>query len=335
MKCQKCNFETSKEIQFCPKCGSEISSALLPKKLDASQPKAVKENNSKKKKRIMLIAIVAGIVVFCALVLYFVIYPFVAQANGDYSVIINMYNISEYKIPKGTTEIKAGAFGSSKPQRIIIPDSVVNIDDDAFKNFVDLKSVELGAGIKTIGNRAFMGCSNLDDIYIPNGVISIGEEAFSQCDTIRWLIIPDSVSYIGERAFSECKNLEHLEIGNGITTINDNTFSTCKNLIYVKISNSVTDIGFGAFSDCNIRYLVIPEGVEYIKTAAFSWNTKMSEVKLPKSLKCVEQTAFCKCNDIEAVYYAGSSTEWYEIDIDPNLNEPLLNAPIYFDSNYQ
>ena len=72
----------------------------------------------------------------------------------------------------------------SKEKNYIIPNSVTNI-----------------------GNRAFRGCKSLTKINIPDGVTHIGDEAFSWCESLTKINIPDGMTHIGDGAFSWCENI--------------------------------------------------------------------------------------------------------------------------------
>ena len=113
-------------------------------------------------------------------------------------------------------------------KKIIIPDSITNIDAIAFYN-----------------------CEKLTSIMIPDSVTSIGESAFDSCYSLKSVTIPDSVTRIGIGAFYLCHGLTSIMIGNGVISIKDWTFYNCNSLMNVIIGNSVKNIDFYAFSSCD------------------------------------------------------------------------------------
>lgn len=64
--------------------------------------------------------------------------------------------------------------------KIIVPQSVVTIQDRAFFNCRKLKEVQFPDRLKTIGKYAFCYTS-LDEIQLPDSVESIGDDAFFAC----------------------------------------------------------------------------------------------------------------------------------------------------------
>ena len=144
----------------------------------------------------------------------------VASDNSNYcsvdGVLFNKDKRTLIQYPGG----KQGAY--------IIPDSVTNIGDYAFRE-----------------------CSGLTSIVIPNSVTSIGDSAFSRCSGLTSIVIPDSVTGVGEYTFSRCSGLTSIVIPNSVTSIGDLAFQNCTGLTSVTIPNSVTSIGIEAFSGCS------------------------------------------------------------------------------------
>lgn len=67
-------------------------------------------------------------------------------------------------------------------------------------------------------------------------------------------------------------------------------------------------------------------------TLSFAYCTNLTDITLPDSIKSIEGSAFEKCKSLTSVYYAGTEEQWNDIVIDNtySLNDPLLNANIYF-----
>ena len=85
-------------------------------------------------------------------------------------------------------EIPAAAFANNTQlHRIILPESVTIIRDNAFKSCTNLTSVTvgsdatMGSSITEIENSAFFGCSSLADVVLPSVLTKLGAMAFGEC----------------------------------------------------------------------------------------------------------------------------------------------------------
>ena len=67
---------------------------------------------------------------------------------------------------------------------IVIPDSVISIEHEAFFNCSDLTSVTISSSVTSIGDRVFSYCRGLMDVTIPDSVTSIGWDVFYKCNTL-------------------------------------------------------------------------------------------------------------------------------------------------------
>ena len=132
-------------------------------------------------------------------------------------------------------------------KKIIIPDGVEKIDDNAFYNCYGLENIVIPNSVTSIGWFAFNDCRALKEITIPSGVTSIGQLAFVYCSSLQKVTIPNSVTSIGNSAFSSCSSLQEVIIPNSVTSIGYDAFNKCTSLKEVIIPNSVTSIGAAAF----------------------------------------------------------------------------------------
>lgn len=84
------------------------------------------------------------------------------------------------------------------------PESEITvIDEDCFIDCDLITTVILPDTVISINDCAFNSCEDLEYIYIPNGVTYIGQESFDCCDELSYVYIPDSVETIGMWAFDD------------------------------------------------------------------------------------------------------------------------------------
>lgn len=131
-----------------------------------------------------------------------------------------------------TTSIPDNAFGGSGADNdqyssftsIILPDTITSIGDDAFRASQDLKYIKIPDGVKSIGARAFWW-SGIESIDLPAGLETIGVAAFSQCESLSSIDLPDSLQRIEDKAFEYCVNLSSVQIPENVSYIGPSAFA--------------------------------------------------------------------------------------------------------------
>ena len=93
-----------------------------------------------------------------------------------------------------------------------IPDSVTTIGKGAFQDCNVLVTVTLSQALNTIEEYAFMNCAVLKDVVLPAGLQTIAAGAFYNCDALTAIVIPESVRKLGDAAFHECSNLATITV---------------------------------------------------------------------------------------------------------------------------
>ena len=83
-------------------------------------------------------------------------------------------------VPNDTEVIDSWCYNEKDIECIFIPKSVIEIQENAFRDCKNLREVifEEGSRLKKIGESAFQNCSSLRNILLPEGLESIGEDCF-------------------------------------------------------------------------------------------------------------------------------------------------------------
>ncbi len=90
---------------------------------------------------------------------------------------------------------------------VVIPSSILKIEDYAFKNCTSLLEIIIPNSVTTIGNESFRNCLSAETLTLGSGLIGIGGSAFRDCTSLIEIIIPNNVNAIGGYAFGGCTNL--------------------------------------------------------------------------------------------------------------------------------
>lgn len=210
---------------------------------------------------------------------------------------------------------------------------VVSIDEKAFWDSRNLKSVTLPRSITSIGRVAFQGCKSLTAIKIPNSVKTIQDELFRGCDNLSEIVveegnseydsregcnaiietktntliagcngtvIPSSVLEIGSRAFVAYTKPSIVIPGN-IKTIGWGAFNYTP-LTSITLSEGVTTIGHSAFAGCSaLERVIMPNSVKVIEESAFFSCTSLVSIVIPKSVESIEHDTFFNCTSLKNV----------------------------------
>lgn len=124
---------------------------------------------------------------------------------------------------------------SSVSGNLIIPNKfngllINELEENSFANLNQLTSVILPDSIISIDNYAFYNCPKLVSVNISESVTSIGNSAFEKCSLLDTMIVPDSVTSIGSNAFVNCSSLTSVTIGKNVEQIAKGTFAGCSKL---------------------------------------------------------------------------------------------------------
>ena len=94
---------------------------------------------------------------------------------------------------------------------VVVPEGVTRIGT-AFSGRKDITSIVLPDGLLYISKNAFKDCSGLTELIIPDTVLEIEYRAFDGCSNIKELVIPDSVVKIHNEAFAGLCKLEKMTV---------------------------------------------------------------------------------------------------------------------------
>ena len=130
---------------------------------------------------------------------------------------------------------------------------VLGIEEDAFLNNKNIKTIKINADLHYIKASAFEGCTSLKSIELPSSLTEIGKSAFEDCVSLRQIIIPANITTIPDNVFNGCIFLEKaiIEESNNKSTksIGSNAFANCENLSFVWIPDDVTKIQKNSFKN--------------------------------------------------------------------------------------
>ena len=244
------------------------------------------------------------------------------QIIGEYSFTYNTEKVQEIEIPESVTEIQDNAFYGSMIRKINLPSSLTRIGRQAFCECTSLMFITIPENVKEIGDYAFHHCESLTEINLPESIVSLGSNPFSRCINLYDIdVSPDHpyLASINGIIFSKpdkrliiypCSRTEtEYSIPQGIRTIGGRALSFSEKLQNVSIPDSVTDIQEEAFWCCyGIKSFSIPDSVVSIGERAFYACRSIEEIVIPDSVTEMGTWVFGACDNLKKAKLSNNLT---------------------------
>ncbi|MBR1693309.1 MAG: leucine-rich repeat domain-containing protein [Lachnospiraceae bacterium] len=184
---------------------------------------------------------------------------------------------------------------------VTLPDSIVSIGEDIFRDNAELKTVALSDSLTSLGDYAFSGCAQLESITFPSKITYIGNYAFNECSKLQTAEFAKRSGegteeiFLGYDAFRKC-DLQSIELPAGVKDILEYTFYDNANMTAAILPEGIQSIGESAFSGCaKLTGITIPSSVTYIWDDAFWGCIALSEITIPANVTTIENGAFYYC----------------------------------------
>jgi len=230
-----------------------------------------------------------------------------ANFFGDYKIAVQFFNELQYFT--SLTTIGKNAFeGCTSLQSIMLPNSVISIEERAFLYCQNLSNIKLSDNLQSIGKYGIFG-TKLSNLNLPSSLVSIGDHGIAG-NNLRTITIPENLTNIGYGILRSCNNLESIHskysssdnrclIINGVLI----GFAPYGIETYTFPSN-INSIGKSSISGCKgPKSLVIPEGVTEIGRGAFEYS-EVPSIFLPSTIKLITEWAFSNYSEIRNLYCA-------------------------------
>lgn len=213
-------------------------------------------------------------------------YPTITEESG--------VKLTKITIPDTVTAINPYAFAYMDLETVIIPDSVINIHDNAFINNKRLKSVTLSKNINPkVGKSVFGYCDNLVYINLKEGISGIPVTMFQFATKLKKVVLPTTVKTIYNGAFSDCIRLEQISLPQKLVTLKPAVFYNCSRLKSIKLPKDISKISDSLFNGCvNLKDISIPKKVSKIDNSTFFNCPKLTKISIPSSVKSIGEMAF-------------------------------------------
>ena len=223
--------------------------------------------------------------------------------------------ISTVIVNEGITTLGANLFSwdsfTCNIDNVTLPESLVTIGTQTFRNCDKLTEVRIPNGVQTIGHMAFAYCDNIKTVTFGTSLETIGSDAFREAKSLQSIQLPESLKRIESEAFRSCDALTEITIPASVEVVRG--FQYCKGLQVANICGSVIDIY--AFDGCvNLHTVVLSEQVTQINSRAFAGCSSLRKITIPKSITTLSGSPF---------YYSALKEIYFEGDAPAMNSNPL------------
>lgn len=274
------------------------------------------------------------------------------QSIGERVFPDNPY-LTAVTIPGSVTDVGNGAFCNCDALTTVVLNGVTNVGEEAFRDCEALTSVTFGDGLQTIGASAFAASGISGTVELPAGLTSIGYGAFINCDNIYEVYVGETTELtVGVDCFYECDGLNGAYFATGLTTLEESCFNTCRNMTWVNLPEGLVTIGRNCFAGSGIYDVNLPSTLTTIGEAAFYGCDNIQGIRVPAGVTVIESYTFAECenlwwlwfqdtlsiirdNAVEgsgnfgSVYFSGSGDAWNNVS--KGNNQAIMNASLNTD----
>jgi len=219
----------------------------------------------------------------------------------DLSKAVNLTQLGstyvDYRKYNDFTDYSGYVLGKcSSLESVVLPESLLQINNFAFYNCSNLKSINIPSSVNKIGMRAFYLCKKLESIDLSecNSLTLLADGLFGESG-LKDVKLPVSLTAIRDKVFNKCP-FESLDLS---YLINLTTIGYTFHPGYLYESESSWYV-VGAFSQCTeLENIKLPEGLKTINGGTFEECTKLSNLQIPVSVTTLGVGVFM---DTESLY---------------------------------
>lgn len=155
--------------------------------------------------------------------------------------------------------------------------------------------------VTDIGAFAFTANDNIIYLKIPSSVISVKNSAFWHCSSLTTVILSQNLTELQASVFEDCSALTDIELPESLTQIGSRAFANCSSLKYIEIkSNCINEYSWMAFDSSGLEAVLLPNGIEILPNRIF-FNTNITDIVLPSTVKEIDVRAFGNCYELESI----------------------------------
>ena len=146
-----------------------------------------------------------------------------SKKDGKFESLV--LNLALQKIDSDSFEFDGDAVYTANKKRLVycmsqneqftIPEGVIIIGEMAFRGKKQLKCINIPNSVKEIEHDAFYDCDGLDNVFIPAGVKEVKSYAFAECDKLKKITFAGVPDKLSRHTFDDCDLLHDIIVPAG------------------------------------------------------------------------------------------------------------------------
>lgn len=155
--------------------------------------------------------------------------------KGKILIMCPKYKKGNIVIPDGVEMIKQSAFFRCNDiESIVMPDSLIYIEDRAIDSCINLKRISVSQKTTTLGsingNSIICFCDNLEELILPEGIREIRGKCVFGSFNVKNIDLPEGLKIIGDKAFAGLSKVESISVPDSLISIGRCAFQGAKSI---------------------------------------------------------------------------------------------------------
>ena len=193
------------------------------------------------------------------------------------------------------TDIPAHCFSATSLVGVVLPDSVVYVDDSAFRDCRNLASVTFGGGEDLQLHSNVFYNTGLTSLNIPANVEYIGEYTFVGLEKLTAFTVDENNKY-----YSSVDGVLYNKDGSKLIAMPAGRTGS------FTVPAHVESIGFGAFENSSLSEVLFEDGINLLALGYRSFYNaeNLKTISIPASVVSIDYYAFAECDSLYEVEFA-------------------------------
>lgn len=209
-------------------------------------------------------------------------------------------SIQEIILPDSLKVIETGSFIKAGISKIIFPDGIIRIEDEAFWDAALPREINLPDSIECIEEGAFSGTKGLEKAIMPKHLKILNKDVFENSH-VEEVILPEALEVIEYAAFRGASKLKGIELPNTLKCIKKNAFENTTSLEKIILPDSVTYVDEGVFKKSGIKKIKFGDNQSVIEAHTCEECEFLEDVVLPSKCVAIMYNAFAMARSLKGI----------------------------------